>query len=73
VTHLDEDYTITELSPRLDECPYCYAIVDFDENPYYCDMCQTCYDCEIELTGCMCYVPTNKWTSKQDLAHLYEY
>ena len=73
VTHLDEDYTITDYSPKLDECPYCYAIVDFDENPYYCDMCQTCYDCEIELTGCMCYVPTNKWSSKQDLAHLYEY
>lgn len=64
---IDEVYT-----PTLDECMYCHSLVDFDENPYYCNFCETCYDCDVTLVDCMCYVP-NKLRSKQSLADFYTY
>lgn len=71
--HYLSDDTVEEVyAPTLDECIYCHSLVDFDENPYYCNFCETCYDCDLMLVDCMCYVPS-KLRSKQSLADFYQY
>ena len=59
-----EDFNDT----NLDVCLFCDAIVDVDENPYYCKMCDSCFDCGTHIVDCMCWTPA--WTSKSDLSHL---
>jgi glutamine amidotransferase len=51
--------------PEIEICIFCEAIVDFHENPYYCTMCETCYDCEQGIADCLCYHPDNVWQSKR--------
>jgi hypothetical protein len=51
--------------PDMEVCIFCEAIVDFVENPYYCTMCETCYDCEQTIVDCLCYTPDRVWKSKQ--------
>jgi len=42
-------------------CPACHAICYDDVNPYYCDMCHTCFDCqEVYANGCLCYIPSEE-------------
>lgn len=52
----------------LDICIYCDAIVDLEDNPYYCTMCEGCFDCGDNVVDCLCWKP--QWTSKRDLSHL---
>jgi glutamine amidotransferase len=43
------------------ECINCQAIPFEDANPYYCEMCMSCYDCSgIYSDTCLC------WTPEQD-------
>lgn len=58
----------------LEICPYCESATDLTDNPYYCNMCKSCFDCSIMIDDCLCYTPNNKWQSKKSLADfLYEY
>lgn len=45
------------------ECPSCRAIAFEDANPYYCEMCFQCFDCNgMYGDSCLCYVPADsKW------------
>ena len=45
------------------ECPSCRAIAFEDANPYYCEMCYTCFDCVGSYgDSCLCYTPADsKW------------
>lgn len=54
--------------PAIDTCLFCNALVDLHENPYYCVMCESCFDCGDTLIDCLCWKP--EWTSKRDLSHL---
>jgi glutamine amidotransferase len=42
------------------ECPSCEALVDLWENEYYCQMCDSCFECEANFLECLCYNPKNK-------------
>jgi hypothetical protein len=40
------------------ECGACGAMPFEDGNPYYCEMCQTCYDCNgMYNDSCLCWTP----------------
>jgi len=40
------------------ECPTCQAVAYEDANPYYCEMCYTCWDCDgVYGDSCLCYTP----------------
>jgi hypothetical protein len=56
------------IDSEIDECIYCQTIVDVDENPYYCQSCELCYDCGTNVVDCLCWMPN--WRSKRDLGHL---
>ena len=59
-----------EENPEIEVCIFCEAIVDFHENPYYCTMCEICYDCEQGIADCLCYHPDNVWQSKKSFEDL---
>ena len=50
-------------------CPFCESITDYDDNPYYCNMCRSCYDCSVFIDDCLCYTPNKNWQSERSLAH----
>ena len=52
----------------LEVCPYCESATDVTDNPYYCNLCQSCYDCGIMIDDCLCYTPNRNWQSKRSLA-----
>jgi glutamine amidotransferase len=59
---------------ELDVCPYCESDTTLTDNPYFCNTCQSCYDCGIMIDDCLCYTPNTNWQSKRSLADfLYEY
>lgn len=40
------------------ECHACQAIAYEDANPYYCEMCMTCFDCDgMYADTCLCWTP----------------
>jgi len=40
------------------ECAHCLGIPELDANPYYCEMCFTCYDCDgMYQDTCLCWTP----------------
>ena len=44
------------------ECPSCRAVAFEDANPYYCEMCFTCFDCNGSYgDSCLCYTPDEKY------------
>lgn len=52
-------------------CKSCEAVQVEDANPYYCEMCHTCYDCNgVYDSSCMCWSP--EWdryaSSKREVA-----
>lgn len=70
----DYDYTtwVGETETEDSEvCPYCETIVDLHENPYYCVMCQSCFDCGVTIAECLCYVPNKDWQSVRSLSNFY--
>lgn len=43
------------------DCKKCGATNMEDANPYYCEICYSCYDCGgMYADDCMCYTPTTK-------------
>jgi glutamine amidotransferase len=41
------------------ECPTCQAVAIEDANPYYCEMCYTCWDCDgVYGDSCLCFTPS---------------
>jgi hypothetical protein len=57
-----DNHTDTEVLEDF-ECPSCRTIAFEDANPYYCEMCYTCFDCNGAYgDSCLCYVPADsKW------------
>ena len=52
--------TEQEVSEEDYECGACGAMAFEDANPYYCEMCYTCFDCNGSYGDtCMCYVPSS--------------
>jgi glutamine amidotransferase len=42
----------------ITECAHCLGIPEIDANPYYCEMCFTCYDCDgMYQDTCLCWTP----------------
>ena len=40
------------------ECAHCLGIPEMDANPYYCEMCYTCFDCDgMYQDTCLCWTP----------------
>jgi hypothetical protein len=41
------------------ECGACQAVAYEDANPYYCEMCYTCWDCDGTYgDSCLCFTPS---------------
>jgi glutamine amidotransferase len=39
-------------------CAHCMTIAEPDANPYFCEMCHTCYDCDgMYQDTCLCWTP----------------
>jgi glutamine amidotransferase len=58
----------------LELCPFCESATDVTDNPYYCNLCQSCYDCGIMIDDCLCYTPNKNWQSIRSLADFqYDY
>jgi glutamine amidotransferase len=63
-----------EVDDDLEVCPFCESVTDMTDNPYYCNMCKSCYDCAILIDDCLCYTPNNTWQSIRSLADFkYDY
>ena len=44
------------------ECSNCGALPYEEANPYYCEMCFTCFDCDsVYGDSCLCYTPDSKY------------
>ena len=69
------DYTGTAHDTVLDDnmCKMCEAIQVEDANPYYCEMCYTCYDCNgLYDSSCMCWSPEwDKYASTKREVGMY--
>lgn len=61
------DYAV-DVDVDLEICPYCESATDLTDNPYYCNMCKSCFDCSIFIDDCLCYTPNKDWQSKRSLA-----
>ena len=49
----------TMLPGEVYECGACQAVAYEDANPYYCEMCYTCWDCDgIYGDSCLCFTPS---------------
>ena len=70
-THHDTDklwdYAV-DVDIDLELCPYCESATDLTDNPYYCNMCKSCFDCSVMIDDCLCYTPNKDWQSKRSLA-----
>tara|TARA_R110000868_G_scaffold133205_1_gene344691 strand:- start:8986 stop:9816 length:831 start_codon:yes stop_codon:yes gene_type:complete len=55
----------------LDFCPFCQALIDLNESQFFCELCDTCFDCEQGLMNCLCYTPKSKWHSERSLDDFY--
>lgn len=53
------------------ECPSCNAVAFEDANPYYCEMCYSCFDCNgMYGDSCLCWTPDNyKYSQKGKVAY----
>jgi hypothetical protein len=65
--YVEEEET---LSIFLDNCLICDEPCDLDANPYYCPSCEGCFDCNMKLDECMCYIP-RELKSKHELEPFY--
>lgn len=61
------DYAV-DVDIDLELCPYCESATDLTDNPYYCNMCKSCFDCSVMIDDCLCYTPNKDWQSKRSLA-----
>ena len=65
--HYDTEYDEVVVSTETEEpCPFCESIMDLTDNPYYCNMCRSCYDCGTFIDDCLCYTPNTNWQSVQN-------
>jgi glutamine amidotransferase len=55
------------------ECAHCQAVAFEDANPYYCEMCMTCFDCDGTYSDtCLCWNPEssrNSYNQKGKVAY----
>jgi glutamine amidotransferase len=50
--------TASDVSYTDEECINCHSIPFEDANPYYCEMCMSCYDCSGTYSDtCLCWTP----------------
>jgi hypothetical protein len=69
-----KDYPVLDVvdeSEALDFCPFCQALIDLNESEYFCELCDTCFDCESVLVDCLCYTPKGNWRSVRSLEDFY--
>ena len=52
------------------ECPNCLGVVDIWENEYYCDLCTSCFDCNVDFLNCLCYHPNSKAVIGKEYGYL---
>lgn len=54
----------------LEECPSCNAMGFEDANPYYCEMCYSCYDCNgMYGDSCLCWAPEHNKYGKGKVSY----
>lgn len=76
-TNMSVELWETDTSVELFECPNCMALLDFEDNEYFCVFCRMCFDCNSDIVECLCYHPdvkmsvlddmSTKWYSRQPL------
>lgn len=55
------------------ECAHCLSVSVEDSNPYYCEMCFTCYDCDgTYQDSCMCWSPERDKKKAVEKAWYYD-
>lgn len=55
------------------ECAHCLTVSVEDANPYYCEMCFTCYDCDgTYQDSCMCWSPERDKKKSVEKAWYYD-
>lgn len=55
------------------ECLACGALIDLQENPYYCDYCNSCLDCTMSVEGgCLCWIPERDEYRQHKLVGSYD-
>ena len=55
------------------ECAHCLSVSVEDANPYYCEMCFTCYDCDGTYQDtCMCWSPERDKKKAVEKAWYYD-
>ncbi len=55
-------------------CAHCLSVNMEESNPYYCEMCMTCYDCDGQyLDTCLCWTPEkDRYSYKGKVAGYYD-
>ena len=71
-----KDYPVLDVvdesnEEALDFCPFCQALIDLNESEFFCELCDTCFDCESVLVDCLCYTPKGMWRSERSLYDFY--
>lgn len=56
-----KDTSVVDAEGDNYDCQQCGATNMEDANPYYCEMCYSCYDCNgMYGDSCLCYIPSGK-------------
>ena len=63
----DSSYAEEEDSHEKYACAHCLSVSYEDSNPYYCEMCFTCFDCDgMYQDTCLCWTPeSDKYASNK--------
>lgn len=54
---IEYDEETDTYNPDITYCIACEAIVDMEENPFNCPVCDACLDCTQPIADCLCYHP----------------
>ena len=61
-SYIDYERIVSEQGEKdIELCIYCEAIVDLEENEFYCTTCDMCYECTTHIADCLCYTPSKDW------------
>jgi glutamine amidotransferase len=55
-------------------CAHCLSVGELDSNPYYCEMCFTCYDCDgMYQDTCLCWTPESDRYASNKKGKVWQY
>lgn len=75
-SYIQKAYPVSDTSTEVVEdyeCTHCRTIAFEDANPYYCEMCFTCFDCDGAYGDtCLCFTPASEVARHKQGGYYYD-